>query len=216
MNRRRSVIVGALIAVVGLVVVGIACHRPLLMLAAGLLVVDDRPAHADAIVVLAGATPEREAKAATLYREGWAPRVVISRQVLPTNVRDLLRLGVRSLDLQQEARLALEKYGVPANRIVALADVASNTESELALVHRIARERGYRRVILVSSPFHTRRVKLIWSRADGERIEGLVVAARNEEFTVDGWWRKRRVAEAALHEYLGLLAIYLGLSHLLH
>jgi hypothetical protein len=29
---------------------------------------------------------------------------------------------------------------------------------------------------------------------------------------VDGWWRHRRMAEGVLHEYLGLLAIYLGVS----
>jgi len=216
MTRRRKAVVAALIVVAVLIVVGIACHRPLLTLAARVLVVDDRPAHADAIVVLAGATPEREAKAAALYREGWAPRVVISRQALPENVRALLGLGVRSLDLQEEAQLALETYGVPADRIVPLADPVSTTESELALVHRTAQALGYRRVILVSSPFHTRRVKLIWSRAGGERIEGLVVPTGNEEFTVEGWWRKRRVAEAALHEYLGIVMIYLGLSPLLH
>ena len=28
----------------------------------------------------------------------------------------------------------------------------------------------------------------------------------------DGWWRHRRCSEAVLHEYLGLLALYLNVS----
>jgi hypothetical protein len=56
-------------------------------------------------------------------------------------------------------------------------------------------------------------VRLIWAREARGHIEGLVVGARRgEEFAVDGWWRHRRMAEGVLHEYLGLLAIYLGVS----
>ncbi|PYO37503.1 MAG: hypothetical protein DMD86_02755, partial [Candidatus Rokuibacteriota bacterium] len=60
------------------------------------------------------------------------------------------------------------------------------------------------------------RVKVIWSRQDREdHIEGLVVPAPNDDFSVDGWWRRRRAAEAVLHEYLGILVIYLGISELM-
>jgi hypothetical protein len=31
----------------------------------------------------------------------------------------------------------------------------------------------------------------------------------------DGWWRRRRCSEAVLHEYLGLLALYLHISSLM-
>src|SRR5436189_4439868 len=43
------------------------------------LVVVDRPVKSDAIFVLDGKSPHRELEAAVLYREGWAPRVVLSR-----------------------------------------------------------------------------------------------------------------------------------------
>ena len=154
--------------------------------------------------------------AATLFREGWAPRVIISRPFTTQQVRELNALGVRPLDLEGEARLTLEKYGVPPDRITSLAVPVTTTEPELRLVHQAARADGYRRVILVTSPPHTRRVQLIWSRESrGSHIEGLVAAAPNDDFAVDGWWRRRRAAEAVLHEYLGLLAIYLGISPLM-
>ena len=216
MSGRRRWVASVLAAVAALTVLATVFHRPLLRQAATLLVVEDRLEHADAIVVVAGGTPSREAMAATLFREGWAPRVIISRPVITSNIRELIALGVRPVDLQGESRLALVKYGVPADRIIAIGTSVRTTEPELRLVHEAAHADGYRRVILVTSPPHTRRVKVIWSRENRDRrIEGIVVPAPTDEFTVDDWWRQRRVAEALLHEYLGLLALYLGISPLM-
>lgn len=215
MRRARRFLTAALLGLCALIVLA-ACHQPLLRLVGAALVVEDPPQHADAIVVVAGGTPSREAVAATLFRQGWAPRVIISRAVTGPAVRELIALGVRPLDLQGESRLALEKYGVPPDRIVSLGVLVTTTEPELAVVREVARAERYRRVILVTSPPHARRVKLIWSREGGAgHVEGLVATAPNVEFAVDGWWRRRRAAEALLHEYLGLLAIYLGISSLM-
>ena len=215
MSRRRRVLTSVAIAVLGLVLVGLL-HRPALSLIADVLVVQEPLQRSDAIVVVAGGTPAREAYAADLFRQQWAPRVVISRPATTNSIRQLTALGVRALDLQGESRLALEKLGVPADRIVPVHEAARTTEPELDLVHKLGRAEGYRRVILVTSPQHTRRVKVIWereSRKDG--IEGLVVAAPDTDVDLTDWWRKRRSAEKVLHEYLGLAAIYLGVSQYL-
>ena len=212
---RRRVLIGVLITLAGLSAVTSFYHRPILRLIAAALVVEDRLERADAIVVVAGGTPSREAKAAALFREGWAARVIVSRPVANSNVRELRALGVRPLDLEGESTFALGKYGVPPDRIMTVAEPSTNTESELEVVHELARRSGYHRVILVTSPQHTRRVKVIWSRKNrDDHIEGLVVPAPNHDFSVDSWWRRRGAAEAVLHEYLGIVAIYLGISEL--
>jgi hypothetical protein len=71
-------------------------------------------------------------------------------------------------------------------------------------------------VILVTSPEHTRRVRLIWSREGAGEVQALVAGAADRPFPVDDWWRRRRVAEAVLHEYLGLLVLVLGISSFTH
>lgn len=192
-----------------------AAHGPLLRAIGGYLIARDPLVHADAIVVLAGGHPAREIAAAALFREGWAPRVILTRATTPSHVEALLRLGIRAHDFQGEARLALEKSGVPAAAIVTLDEPARITEAELRIVHRFAREHGYRRVILVSSAEHLRRVRLIWARQSGDAIEGLTWPVPDDDFTPDSWWRDRRLAEAALHEYLGIIAVTLGISELL-
>jgi uncharacterized SAM-binding protein YcdF (DUF218 family) len=209
--RARGLAVAALV-VIALVVVG---HGSVLRLIGRALVVEDPVAKADAIVVVAGGTPSREEAAARLFREGLAPDVVLSNQFTPDRVRQLITMGARRFDYQGESRVVLEQRGVPAQAIVALSQPVKTTEAELKVVGEAARSRGWRRVILVTSPQHSRRVKLVWSRQAPADIESIVRVAQDDDFLDGDWWRKRREAEAILHEYLGLAAIYLGISPLL-
>ena len=209
--RARGLVVAALV----LVALAVVVHGPALRLIGRALVVEDPVTKADAIVVVAGGTPSREETAATLFREGLAPDVVLSNPFTPDRVRHLIAMGARRLDYQGEARVVLEHRGVPAKAIVALPQPVKTTEAELKAVGELARSRGWRRVILVTSPQHSRRVKLVWSRQAPPDIQSIVRIAQDDDFLDGDWWRKRREAEAVLHEYLGLAAIYLGISHLL-
>jgi uncharacterized SAM-binding protein YcdF (DUF218 family) len=199
-----------------LVILAVAALQPALRLVGRALVVEDALAASDAVVVVAGGIPTREATAAELYRRGWAPLIVLSNNFTPDRVRELIALGARRLDYQGESRLVLEKHGVPGGAIVALPVPVKTTEAELKVVAEAAQARGWRRVILVTSPQHSRRVKLVWTREAAGRVEGLVALAHDDDFPREGWWWKRRDAEAVLHEYLGLAAIYLGVSKYLN
>jgi uncharacterized SAM-binding protein YcdF (DUF218 family) len=206
-------IASAAAGVATLLIALVVFHGPILRSIGSWLRVEGKLERADAIVVVAGGTPFREATAATLFAEGWAPRLIISQPFVRPELAELLRLGVRALDLQGESRLALEKYGVPPDRIIAIREAARTTEPELALVRETAMTLGYRRVILVTSPEHTRRVRLIWASQERGGPSAIVVPAR-EEFPFEDWWRRRRAIESILHEYLGLVAFALGVSHL--
>ena len=159
--RRAANLAVGLLAVV---LLAWAVHAPVLRWLASNLSIEDALAEADAIVVVAGGTPFRERAAADLYRQGWAPRVLISRPANPDTVEALVALGVRPLDLQAESRQALLRFGVPAGALVVLTEPVRITEDELAVVKREAQARGWRRMILVTTPEHTRRVKTIWYR----------------------------------------------------
>lgn len=208
---RRALRWAAVLAALALAIV--LGHAPAFRWLGRALVVEDALKPADAIVVLAGGIPAREAAAAALYRQGLAPRVVVSNQLTPARVNELIRMGIREHDFQGESRLVLERHGVPPAALVLVREPVEITETELRRVGLVAQERGWRRVILVTSPQHSRRVKLVWGRQAPAGIEGLVALAPEDGIEVDGWWRKRREAEAVLHEYLGLAALYLRISH---
>ena len=205
----------AVVVVLVLAAVGILVHRPLLRAAGRALVVEEASGRADAIVVVAGGTPSREAVAAALYREGRAPVVLVSRQFVPERAQQLLDLGIRPLDFQGESVAALEKYGVPRGAIIALPTPVEITETELREVAAAARARGWHRLVLVTTANHSRRVRLIWRREAGPDLEAGIAVAHDECSGDDPWWRRRRCSEAVLHEYLGLLALYLNVSSLM-
>ena len=212
---RRRPLLTTLVAVLALLALAGLAHRPLLRAAGHALVVEDAGRPADAIVVVAGGTPGREARAAALFQAGGAPQVLVSRQFMPTRVQTLHDLGIRPLDFQGESVAALERFGVPRNAIVTLNEPVEITETELRQVVAAAKARGWRRVTLVTSAFHARRVRLIWSREAAGAVEAGIAVTPDECSTEDGWWRRRRCSEAVLHEYLGLFALYLNISSLM-
>src|SRR4029453_8664666 len=86
-------------------------------------------------------------------------------------VQQLVDLGIRPLDFQGESVAALEKYGVPRAAIIRLSEPVEITELELQAVAAEARSRGWHRVLLVTTPNHSRRVRLIWPRGGRPPLE---------------------------------------------
>src|SRR5438034_5394469 len=123
---RRALRWGAILVV--LVVVIAFGHAPALRRLGTALVVEDAVKPADAIVVLAGGIPAREAAAAALYRQGLAPRVVVSNQLTPPRVHDLIRMAIREHDFQREPQLVIEHDRVPPPALVRVRDPAECPE----------------------------------------------------------------------------------------
>ncbi len=104
-----------------------------------LLCVRSRMASADAIVVLGGEPAVRVRAAATLFTNGAAPLVLVS--------------GHGDC---QENREWLIRYGVVTNSILTECDSTTTQENALYTV-RLLRQHGCKRVILVTSWYHSRR-----------------------------------------------------------
>src|SRR5260370_22338093 len=128
--RRRPLLIALLVVLALAAMVGVA-HRPLLRAATRALVVEEPVPPADAIVVVAGGTPSREARAAALFHAGGAPRVLVSRQFVPRRVQTLLEMGIRPLDFQGESVLVLQEPRVPPDAIVTPDQPVRDTQTAL-------------------------------------------------------------------------------------
>jgi uncharacterized SAM-binding protein YcdF (DUF218 family) len=60
---------------------------------------------------------------------------------------------------------------------------------------------GAHKVLLVTSDYHTRRAGKIF-RSAGPDLQFVVVAAPDNSFTPDGWWRSRQGEKVFLIEWL--------------
>jgi len=119
------------------------------------------PQRADAIVVFAGGVGEtgragggaleRLKQAVDLYKAGYARSVILSSGYVYT------------LHEAEVMRASAIDEGVPASAII-LEERASNTYQNVRFVDEMLRARGWKRVLLVSSPYHMRRALMVWRR----------------------------------------------------
>jgi uncharacterized SAM-binding protein YcdF (DUF218 family) len=172
------------------------------------LVVSEPLVRSDVIFVTDGKTPHRELEGAALFLEGWAPRVALP---LPRSrlSDEVSRLAAEMTPQEYGSRL-LRRRGVPEAAIVRLDRVVENTLQELQADFDHARAQGFRRVIIVSSPYHTRRIRLIWSSRFEREIPAIVRPTRYDPVAPTRWWRSGRSLEDVIHEVWGIANFLLG------
>ena len=109
-----------------------------------LLVVDSGPVKGDVLVVLGGGKGERPLRAAELYKAGAAPWILCSG------------LGDCDANVQR-----LERAGVPAAAILR-EELSRNTSENARFSLPILRRLGAKRVIIVTSWYHSRRARQVF------------------------------------------------------
>jgi uncharacterized SAM-binding protein YcdF (DUF218 family) len=177
---------------------------PLLRLAGGFWVVDEPPKPSDAIVMLSDDDyqADRAAHAAELYRAGWAPRVIASGR--------LLRPYAGIADLEEHD---LESDGVPASAVVKLPGADRNTRQECQNIGQFVGAQGWKRILLVTSNYHTRRARYICSRVLPVGTTLIVSAARDTDYDPDNWWTTRQGAKMFFDETVGIFVAMWELRH---
>jgi uncharacterized SAM-binding protein YcdF (DUF218 family) len=123
---------GLLVLLLLLVVAAIIFPQPFLC-------VDSGPLKADAIVVLGGGAHDRSERAAELFKEQAAPRIIVS--------------GAGDCEINRRLLIAA---GVPANAIE-LETQSRTTRENAQFTVKLLREQKQKRVILVTSWYHSRR-----------------------------------------------------------
>ncbi|MBC7348297.1 MAG: YdcF family protein [Clostridia bacterium] len=113
-------------------------------------------APADVIIVLSGERGERVETAVELYRQGLAPRLLLTGGPVEWNVpaADIMAWQAKSLGVPEE-NMVLERR-------------ASSTYENAVYSLAILKERGWRSAIVVTSPYHLRRTRFIFERVSAE------------------------------------------------
>ncbi len=190
----------AKIAAALLIVYLLIFQSPLVWWMAEPLRLTQPPRPSDAIVVFAGGVgesgragggvQERIAKAVQLYRSGVAPTVIISSGYVFT---------LREAEVMKAIAVA---NGVPAEAIV-LEETATDTFQNVSLTRQILSERGWKRIALVSSPYHMRRALLTWRKVAPE-IEVIATPPESSQFYAHTRGASTEQIRGLLQEYVGI------------
>jgi uncharacterized SAM-binding protein YcdF (DUF218 family) len=171
-------------------------RRPILRFMAESWIVEDADSKADALIVLSDDNfyADRATRAAELFREGKAPIVVASgRRLRPM-------AGIAEL-MEHD----LVERGVPKDRIVRLAHNADSTREEAEALTKLAAQRKWHSVIVVTSNYHTRRARYIFRKVFPQGIEVHVASARNGDFDPQHWWEQRKSIKELTREFEGMV-----------
>ena len=168
---------------------------------------------ADAILVLSGTAISRPLEGADLYLEGYAPRIVLSRDQPPIGMPALAARGILWLNGATRAHRVLLQLGIPDHAIIFPERIHTNTAAEASTLRDMATQEGWNRVIVVSSRYHLRRAAFAFRRElRGTDVQVLMRRTRHEDFEPEQWWRRRRDIRAVVEELPRLVAYALGLG----
>jgi uncharacterized SAM-binding protein YcdF (DUF218 family) len=158
---------------------------PLLRWAADVWIVEDRLERADAILVLGGGLETRPFEAARLYREGLAPRVLVTDVSSgPTTL-----LGLKPAETDVTRRLLL-KEGVPESAIETIGHQVTSTREEALALREALAQTPSRRVIIVTEIFHTRRTRWVFRKVlKGQPVRLQIAPVRPLRYSARDWWR---------------------------
>jgi uncharacterized SAM-binding protein YcdF (DUF218 family) len=161
---------------------------------AGRVLVIDEPRTSDVILILAGETEHRPARALQLLGEGYTRKVVM----------DVPKEGkVFEFGLPQLARRYVEN--LPQKALVSICPIEGlSTKDEVRDAQQCLEREGAKSVLIVTSDFHTRRALHIFQKKIPE-ISFSVAAVRDSTQFGARWWTHRQWAKTFLDEWLRLM-----------
>lgn len=155
--------------------------------------VSQSPKQADVIVVLGGSRGWRETYAAELYRQGYAPTVLVSGSLktISYSLGFLKRGGVLTTD-------------------ILVNDQATSTYDEAQQVLALLLERSAASALVVTDRFHTRRAAATYLHVVQGHSINVSFVSPNDGVDVANWWNSR-LRDRVVSEYIKI--IYYGINY---
>ncbi len=194
MKRKFIVLCFILLAILGLYV-----FYPLILnQTAKFLVVKGKLEKADVIIVLGGdGNGERVEEGVKLYKQGFAKYLLMSGGPLAWKLTSA----------QWMKKQAMES-GVPEKWIL-LEDKSKSTIEDAKFSLPIIVGRDFKSVILVTSPYHTRRAARVFRKVfsrDGIKI--MIHPVEKSEFNPDRWWTRHEDTGLVVWEYVAFVLYF--------
>jgi uncharacterized SAM-binding protein YcdF (DUF218 family) len=188
----------AALVILGLLIVIAVTHALWLEAMARFLIVRDEISEADVIVILGGGAADRVWQGVDLYQSGYG------KWMIATGMKhEMPGLVVTWPELARREAVSL---GVPEEAFIT-EDRPTSTYEDAIYVKEDMLNRGFRSAIIVSSPHHTRRARMIFRKVfkDHKDISLLFVPVEDGKFQVEKWWTRENEMIGVVNEYCKLV-----------
>jgi uncharacterized SAM-binding protein YcdF (DUF218 family) len=173
----------------------------LLRSAGNFLISEDELMPTQVLVVLGGNSLERGTAAVQLYRAGIAERIVCTGGNVPTALE---AAGIPMFEAELSINFLLAN-GIDSSAVIPLTQSTSTFE-EANEVLNWAAAHGVDEVTVLSSRFHTRRVRKVFKKAFKEsEIRVRVVGAPSLNYNENEWWKSEEGLIMVNNEYMKTL-----------
>jgi hypothetical protein len=182
-------------------------HGPMLIIMGKYLVVKHIPEKSDLIVCLTGSNVEMGLATADAYKMDLAPQIFIAREGPPDGASVLMERGINYPENKDLLLMLLKGLRVPRDALILGDESVGGLFEEAELVRKVVEERGYRSIIVITSPTRSRRAWLTFRKVfrGNENINILVTPSNYSNFNPEDWWKKRPYSEEVVGEYVKLI-----------
>ena len=168
-RHRKSLLMSTLLLfAVGVVLLGVFMNA------------SQKPQPSDLIVSLGGGDGSRIRHALKLYHSGYSTKGIFlytGREIVNPALKPPLRF---------EKRVFLQTHGIPAEKIIYVPrGVIVNTAEELFFLKDFMQKHGYKSALIVSSPYHTRRIRALADYIVGFEKAGLRLSVTGYKPAID-------------------------------
>ena len=150
-------------------------RAPLLTALGNYLTLEHPLTKADLIVCTPGNPLEQSLMAAELYKKGLAPRIFIPEETPPDGIDILKTQGGLYPEKRELFITTLKSLNVPESAFMVGQHIVDSIQEEAEEIREVVMEKGFRSIIIVTSPARAKYVYLIFEKVfDGEKLEIMI------------------------------------------
>ncbi len=153
----------------------------------------------DVIVVLSGEEAERVEYGVRLFKEGWARK----NRIIMTGGPVVWRYTWSAL-----MKMQAESLGI-SGKYILMEDGSRSTAEEARHTKELLEKQGYTSIMLVTSPYHSKRASKIFKTVMGDGVRVISAPVEESWFSFEGWWKRPRDRDTVFSEYLKFVRFWI-------
>jgi len=182
---------------VKVILAGAALYLAFILTSNGLLIDNSKPEKSDYIVVVSGGdTVGRTKRGIELYKQAYAPKLLLSGDAAdpksPSNARVMKNFAINN--------------GVPEEDIIIEENSKDTHQNATQSILKLIKVGPEQQIILVTSPYHSRRARVEFQKAfEDQTIEAKIISVNAEDKNWGAfWWLNPKSIIIACFELLKL------------